>query len=53
MESRFCVWDDSTDYILGSGAEAYGFGHDKPIIYGDYFFAEAIYKLKGFKNLAW
>ena len=53
MEKRFCVWDDSTDYILGSGAEAYGFGYDKPIIYGDYFFAEAIYKLKSFNNLAW
>ncbi len=56
MEKEFCCWDDTVDSILGMGTGAY---HESPqerhtpIIYGDYFFIEAIYKLKGFDMLFW
>ncbi len=36
-----------------SGSEAYTRGIHKPIIYGDYFFVEAIFKLKGNDFLPW
>lgn len=48
MEKRFCNWNVEEDGILGMGKAAY---HEKetqtqlPIIYGDYFLAEAILRL--------
>ena len=49
--AEYCDWDPETDGVLGMGSEAYNPGSDKghhmPIIYGDYFFAEALYKLRG------
>ena len=45
-----CDWTDKEDSIMQRGTEAYAFGHHKPIIYGDYFFAEAIYRLMGFDS---
>lgn len=55
MEEKFCDWSDKEEAILLCGTEAYHseHGHHIPIIYGDYFFAEAIYKLKGFDMLFW
>lgn len=55
MEKEFCNWDENVDYILGMGTELYHNekGHHKSIIYGDYYFVEAIYKLKGFELLFW
>ncbi len=56
MESDFCDWSDTEESILQKGTEAYhspDSGKHIPIIYGDYFFAEAIYKLKGFEPLFW
>ena len=53
MEKEFCNWEDSTDYILGMGTEAYGRKVHVPIIYGDYFFAEAILKLAGSEFNPW
>lgn len=50
MEEKFCDWSEEEDSILQYGTEAYGWGHHMPIIYGDYFFAEAIYRLKGFDS---
>lgn len=49
MEKEFCNWDESVDGILEYGSKAY---HDEKerhvsIIYGDYFFTEAIMRLKG------
>ena len=48
MEEHFCNWDNSVDGILEYGSKAY---HDETerhvsIIYGDYFFTEAIMRLK-------
>ena len=55
LEENYCDWNTETDSILQMGTEAYGRerGRHIPIIYGDYYFAEAIYKLKGFDMLFW
>ena len=55
MEAKFCNWNENEDSILGWGTEAY---HNEktrhiPIIYGDYFFIEALYKLRGHDMLFW
>lgn len=56
MEERFCNWQDDEDSVLQMGTERYnsdGKGDHIPIIYGDYFFVEAILKLRGEEFLAW
>ena len=55
LDKDFCNWSDKEDSILQGGTEAYHSDSGKhiPIIYGDYFFTEAIYKLKGFDMLFW
>ncbi|MBO5240540.1 MAG: glycoside hydrolase family 88 protein [Clostridia bacterium] len=53
MESSWCNWSKNEDSILQMGSERYTKGIHMPIIYGDYFFAEAILKLKGTDFLAW
>ena len=54
MEDRCCDWTEDNDAILHMGTEAYEFGGKNiPIIYGDFFFIEAILKLKGSKFLPW
>lgn len=55
MEEKFCDWNPEKDSILQMGSEAYhvkGNPH-KAIIYGDYYFIEAIYKLKNLGPLFW
>lgn len=53
MEKEFCDWSESEDSVLQMGTEAYNRGHHMPIIYGNFFFVEAIYKLKGNEFLVW
>lgn len=53
MEKNWCDWSDKEDSILQMGSEMYTKGIHEPIIYGDYFFAEAILKLKGEEFLPW
>lgn len=53
LEENFCDWTEGEDSILQYGTEAYNWGINMPIIYGDFFFAEAILKLKGNDFLAW
>lgn len=57
LDERFCDYGLEEQSILQMGSEAYRLEQpDKihiPIIYGDYFFTEAIYKLKGFDMLFW
>lgn len=53
MEKRWCDWTEEEDSILQMGSEMYTNGIHMSIIYGDYFFAEAILKLKGTDFLAW
>ena len=50
---RCCNWDDDEDSILQMGTEAYNRGIHKPIIYGDFFLVEAMFKLKGNDFLIW
>lgn len=56
MEKNFCNWTTEEQSILQMGTEAYFCrpqGKHAAIIYGDYYFIEAIYKLKGFDMLFW
>ena len=53
LEKNWCNWEENEDSILQMGSENYRKGIHKPIIYGDYFFAEAIIKLKGVDFLPW
>lgn len=49
MEAKFCNWNETEDGILGMGKVAYheeGEHRQVPIVYGDYFFAEAILRLE-------
>lgn len=50
---KCCNWEDDEDSVLQMGTEAYGRGIHMPIIYGDFFLAEAILKLKGNDFLIW
>jgi unsaturated chondroitin disaccharide hydrolase len=55
MEREFCDWDEATDAILTNGTERYHAekGRHIPIVYGDFFFTEAIYKLRGNTQRSW
>ena len=53
LEENFCDWTEEEDSVLQKGSEAYTWGLHKPIIYGDFFFAEALLKLKGNDFLMW
>lgn len=49
-----CDWSETEDSILQRGTEAYHGGEANiPIIYGDYYFIEAICKLRGSELLFW
>lgn len=55
-EEKYCTWEENVESVLSGGVERYHpdegrIGHN--IIYGDYYFAESIYKLKGFEMLFW
>ena len=53
-EERYCDWSDTEDSIVQYGTEAYHFGAKNiPIIYADYYFIEALLKLKGNSTLLW
>lgn len=56
LEEQYCNWSENEDSILQMGTEAYvcrEWGKHVPIIYGDYYFIEAIYKLRGNEMLFW
>lgn len=53
MEEHFCNWDKDYDSILQYASEAYSGTSNISLIYGDYFFIEAISKLKSKKILFW
>ncbi|MDR6879590.1 unsaturated chondroitin disaccharide hydrolase [Bacillus sp. 3255] len=54
VEESRCDWTDASDSILQYGSEAYfRNSHHHPIIYGDYYFMEAIFKLKGNDLYLW
>ena len=48
-ENRFCNWTEDEDSIVSFGSESYhGTKGQIPIIYGDYYFVEAVSLLMGF-----
>lgn len=53
IEKHFADWSKDTDFVIGMSSRAYESEQNMNIIYADYFFAEAIYKLKGFEPLFW
>ena len=60
MEEKFCDFDPSNDHMLGYGTGRYPLDGDMKrasvhtsIIYGDYFFTEAILKLLGAEFFPW
>ena len=60
MEANWCNWEENEDAVLMMGTERYVLPDGKgahglhiPIIYGDYFFTEAILKLRGSEFLPW
>lgn len=53
LEENQCDWSEEEQSILQNGTENYSKGIHMPIIYGDYYFAEAIYKLRGNDKLFW
>jgi len=55
LDEKCCNWSDDEDSVLQLGTEAYfrETGNHIPIIYGDYFFTEALLKLKGEEFLPW
>ncbi|MEG0452115.1 MAG: glycoside hydrolase family 88 protein [Coprobacillus sp.] len=54
-DEKFCNWDVEYDSIVQMGSGSYFTDHDKhvPIIYGDYFFIEAILRLLDKDILIW
>lgn len=53
LETNFADWSVETDFVLRNSTGSYTKDHNVNLIYADYFYAEAIYKLKGFKLLFW
>ena len=54
LETGWCDFDPSTDGILDGGSVSYHEKeHHQKIIYGDYFFTEAILRLSGKSFLIW
>ena len=55
LDRDFCDWNPQTDSLLQMGTERYHSekGRHIPIIYGDYFFIEAIAKIRFPAFLAW
>ncbi len=56
-EARFCDWEPERDAIVGGGTFYYydpqGKNTEVPIIYGDYYFIEAIMKLRDSELFIW
>ncbi len=53
LEKGHCDWSEEQQAILMDGTELYKKNQHIPIIYGDYYFVEAILKLRGSDMLFW
>ena len=54
LDAKRCCWDETRDELLEKCTAAYhDKEHDFTIIYGDYYFIEAIYKLCGTELFIW
>lgn len=50
---KHCDWTEENESILQDSTGAYGKNYNMSHIFGDYFFVEAVYKLKGFEPMFW
>ncbi len=53
LTDNHCDWTDKDQSILKNSSAFYGKDYHKRLIYGEYFYVEAMYKLKGFDKLFW
>lgn len=54
LDEKRCCWSKDKDCIVENGSESYHSEvHHQPIIYGDYYFMEAVFKLKGNDIFLW
>ena len=54
LSEKSCDWDEGRDGLLQRCTVAYGYGaHNANIVYGDYFFVEAVFKLCGDEQFMW
>lgn len=54
LADKRCCWDSDIDYLIEKCTAAYhDTEHEYAIIYGDYFFIEAIWKLQGRELFIW
>lgn len=54
VAENFTDWSDETESIVTHGTEAYfSMKHHIPMVYSDFYFVEAINKLKGFNTFLW
>ena len=53
ISDKFADWSDDTEAIIGYGTEAYGRGEHIDMVYTDFYFVEALSKLKGFDTFLW
>lgn len=59
IDKKCCNYDENTDFLVDMGTERYPVKEDFmkgvhiPIIYGDFFYVEALLKLRGSKFLIW
>ncbi len=52
LTEQHCNWSHDEDSILQNVAE-HAKSMEKPIVFGEYYYIEALYKLKGFEPLFW
>ena len=53
LTEKQCDWSDEEDSILQNNSACWGEGVHISAMYGEYFYVEAMYKLKGFDKLFW
>ena len=55
IEKEWADWSENTDFMIRMSTGKYidKSSHNKYIMYADYYFVEALYKLKGFGPLFW
>ena len=53
LTEKQCNWSDEEDSILQNCSGCWGQGVHIPRMYGEYYYVEAMYKLKGFDKLFW
>ena len=53
LTDNHCNWTDREQSILQNSSACYNKDVHRSLIYGEYFYVEAMYKLKGFDKLFW